>query len=117
MPPATAAADGRSSIDFASLRERLRAADTPAYWRSLEELAGTREFREALDQEFPAMANLLDSAVSRRTLLKVMAASLAMLVLNGCFYKEPQGTVVPYPNLPQDLVPCRPLYYTSAMPF
>lgn len=107
MPPATAAtaaaADARSNIHFASLRERLRAADAPTYWRSLEELAGTPEFREALDQEFPAMANLLDSGVSRRTLLKVMAASLAMLGLNGCFYKEPEGTVVPYPNPPQEL--------------
>src|SRR2546421_1344102 len=120
MPAAvttTAAADGRSNIDFASLRERLRVADAPAYWRSLEELAVTPEFREALDQEFPAMANLLDSGVSRRTLLKVMAASLAMLGLNGCFYKEPEGTVVPYPNPPQELVPGRPMYFATAMPF
>src|SRR5258706_6995925 len=63
------------------------------------------------------MANLLDSGVSRRTLLKVMAASLAMLGLNGCFYKEPEGTVVPYPNPPQELVPGRPMYFASAMPF
>ena len=89
----------------------------PSYWRSLEELAGTREFQEALHQEFPAAASLWDDGVSRRSFLKVMAASLALAGLNGCFYKKPQGEIVPATRSPEESIPGRPIYFATAMPF
>jgi MoCo/4Fe-4S cofactor protein with predicted Tat translocation signal len=50
------------------------------YWKSLDELAETSEFRTWVDKEFPEGAELLDN-VQRRGFLKTMAASLASQVL------------------------------------
>ena len=88
-------------------------------WRSLEELAGTKEFREAMEREFPAWASRWDDCdgVSRRKLLKIMGASLAMMGLSGCFYKRPQQKIVPYPNAPEEIVAGRPVFFATAMPF
>src|SRR2546421_9891669 len=48
-----------------------------AYWRSLDDLADTEEFRGFLEKEFPAGASELLSS-SRRTFMKLMGASLAL---------------------------------------
>ena len=55
-----------------------------SYWRSLDELAGTKEFKEWLQYEFPEGADLAPDAASRRTLLKLMGASLALAGLTAC---------------------------------
>src|SRR5215470_5208178 len=56
----------------------------PEYWRSLEELAGSEEFQEALHREFPKGASEWIDAVSRRGFLQVMAASLGLAGMTGC---------------------------------
>ncbi len=107
-------------LNAAELRRRLAESEGPAYWRSLEELAATPPFREAVAREFPSFPEKWSAAdgdpVSRRNLLKVMAASLALLGLNGCFYKKPQGTLVPYPKAPEETVPGRPVFFATTMP-
>src|SRR6202020_435301 len=42
----------RERIDFAVADDAARKTG-PEYWRSLEELAGTEDFQEALHREFP----------------------------------------------------------------
>jgi molybdopterin-containing oxidoreductase family iron-sulfur binding subunit len=106
-------------LDLRSLRLKVEAAQGKRYWRSLEEAADTPEFREALHREFPAAASEWAERSSRRDFLKVMGASLALagvIQAGGCT-KEPQERIVPYVRPPTNLVPGRPLYYASAMPF
>ena len=51
-------------------------------------------------------------SAQRRTLLKLMAASMA-LAGGGCS-RPPDETIVPYVQMPEKMVPGRPLYYASA---
>ncbi|HET8646633.1 MAG TPA: TAT-variant-translocated molybdopterin oxidoreductase, partial [Vicinamibacteria bacterium] len=53
-------------------------------WRSLEELAESDAFREALEREFPAQASEWDDPEGRRHFMKMMGASLALAGLAGC---------------------------------
>src|SRR5438067_2298427 len=92
-------------------------------WRSLDELAQTPEFREMIEREFPDAASEWDSeadaGASRRSFLKVMAASLALAgvgVAGGCT-KRPHEEIVPYVRQPEDLVPGRPLFFATAYTF
>jgi MoCo/4Fe-4S cofactor protein with predicted Tat translocation signal len=47
------------------------------YWRSLDELADTPEFKDWLHREFPQGASEFTDDVSRRHFLKIMSASFA----------------------------------------
>jgi MoCo/4Fe-4S cofactor protein with predicted Tat translocation signal len=87
-----------------------------AYWRSLDELADTPDFRDWLEREFPSGASrLLDS--SRRTFVKLMGASLALAgaaTLPGC--RRPDHKILPYSrNVPEEIIPGKPLYFASSM--
>ena len=109
-------------LDLNSVRERIdyaTAHDTaektgPQYWRSLEELAGTKEFQEALHREFPKGASEWLDTVSRRGFLKVMGASLGLAGMTGCV-KLPLEPIVPYVRQPENVIPGRPRYYATAM--
>jgi MoCo/4Fe-4S cofactor protein with predicted Tat translocation signal len=54
------------------------------YWRSLNELANTPEFHQWVHQEFPANATEMLDGSSRRTVLKLMAASFGLAGLAAC---------------------------------
>src|SRR5665213_1446228 len=54
------------------------------YWRSLNELADTPEFHQWVHQEFPANASEMLDGGSRRTVLKLMAASFGLAGLAAC---------------------------------
>ncbi|HWB53444.1 MAG TPA: TAT-variant-translocated molybdopterin oxidoreductase, partial [Tepidisphaeraceae bacterium] len=109
----------KPTLDISEIRQRLSHGQGDRYWRSLEELAETQEFREAIHQEFPTWADQWDDSdgVSRRHLLKIMGASLALMGLSGCFYKRPQGKLVPYPKAPNEIIPGRPTFFATTMPF
>ena len=68
---------------------------TPAtgrrYWRSLDQLAGSPEFKQWLEREFPQGASELNDPVSRRHFVKIMSASfmLAGLGLAGTGFEQP----------------------------
>ena len=47
------------------------------YWRSLEDVGDTEEFRSWMHREFPTNADVLDGE-DRRQFMKVMGASFAL---------------------------------------
>ena len=53
-----------------SIHERLASARGAEYWRCLEELADTEEFRELLQREYPRQASAWDESLDRRGFLK-----------------------------------------------
>lgn len=104
------------SLDLAAIREHLASARGPAYWRSLEELADTEEFQALLSREFPENASEWMDPVSRRGFLKLMGASFALAGLTACT-GQPDQRIVPYVKTPEEIVPGRPLFFATAMPF
>jgi MoCo/4Fe-4S cofactor protein with predicted Tat translocation signal len=102
-------------IDLSRLREKLAGKSSRHYWRSLEELAQTPEFRNYLEREFPSQLSVWEDTVGRRRFLQLMAASLALAGTTGCT-RGPQETIVPYVQAPEEFVPGKPLYYATAMP-
>ena len=83
------------------------------YWRSLEELADTPQFREWLYREFPENASEMADSPSRRTLLKLMAASFGLAGLTAC--RRPVEKILPAARGVEDYVPGNPLFYGTAM--
>jgi molybdopterin-containing oxidoreductase family iron-sulfur binding subunit len=108
---------GLSGVEGSRLEWRTRLDQTRgrAYWRSLEELAGTAEFNEFLHREFPENASEWLDPVGRRGFLKLMGASLALAGISACT-RQPEELVVPYVRQPEQIVPGKPLFYATAMP-
>jgi MoCo/4Fe-4S cofactor protein with predicted Tat translocation signal len=107
----------KGKLDLDSLRAQINEANEkagPEYWRSLEELAGSPAFQEALHREFPKGASEWVDSVSRRGFLKVMGASMALAGMTGCV-RLPLEPIVPYVRQPEDVVPGRPQFYATAM--
>lgn len=92
---------------------------TPMYWRSLEELNGDTDVLEAKQHEFQeGVTDDFDikemSGISRRRFLAVMGASAAF-TLTACKNYIDQGEVVPYNQMPEDVVLGRPNFYASTI--
>jgi MoCo/4Fe-4S cofactor protein with predicted Tat translocation signal len=104
------------STHIAALRTRLEGTRGREYWRSLEALAGTPEFRQYLHREFPENASEWLDPVGRRGFLKLMGASLALAGISACT-RQPDEMIVPYVRQPEELVPGKPLFFATAMPF
>ncbi len=83
------------------------------YWRSLEELADTAEFRAWVAREFPDGASEMLGGATRRHFLKIMGASFAMAGLAGC--RWPEEKIVPYARRPEGRNPGQPVQYATAM--
>jgi MoCo/4Fe-4S cofactor protein with predicted Tat translocation signal len=103
----------RERIDLAAAHD-VAEKTGPEYWRSLEELAGSDEFKEALHREFPKGASEWLDSVSRRGFLKVMGASLGLAGMTGCV-KLPLEPIVPYVRQPENVIPGRPMFYATAV--
>jgi MoCo/4Fe-4S cofactor protein with predicted Tat translocation signal len=103
-------------LTLAEVRAKLANQQGRKYWRSIDELANTPEFQEALEREFPQHVSEWLDPVSRRGFLKVMGASLALAGLAGCT-KQPDELIYPYVNAPEDLILGKPVYFASAFPF
>ncbi len=101
-------------LDLNAIRAKLQGASGPQYWRSLEAVAETPEFKEFLHREFPANASEFNDPVGRRNFLKLMSASLALAGVTGCTV-QPDELIVPYVRQPEELVPGKPLFYATAM--
>ncbi|MHC4421078.1 MAG: TAT-variant-translocated molybdopterin oxidoreductase [Planctomycetota bacterium] len=87
-----------------------------AWWRSLEELADTPQFRAQLEREFPAGAlEMLDSS-ERRSFLKIMGASLALagVGLPGC-RRWPKEEIAPFAHRPAGRVPGTTEHFATSM--
>jgi len=86
----------------------------PKYWRSLNQLADTPEFREFVSKEFPGGTEMLDGE-SRRNVLKLMAASFGLAGLAAC--RRPVEHVLPYAKGVEDLIPGQAYFYSTVMSF
>ncbi|MEN3334410.1 MAG: hypothetical protein V7641_3775 [Blastocatellia bacterium] len=113
---AAASAEPDSSITLATLRTRLSGKNGKAYWRSLEELAESEQFYEALHREFPENATEWNDPVGRRRFMRLMGASLALAGLTACT-KQPPENFAPYAKQPEEMTLGRPLFFATAMPF
>ncbi len=86
-------------------------------WRSLDEYAGTPEFRDFVEREFPAGASEL-ARESRRSFMKVMGAGLAIAgaaTVPGC--RRPAREIMTYAQtVPEEIIPGKPLYYATSLP-
>ena len=104
------------STDIQALRAKLDGTRGREYWRSLEAVAETSEFKEYLHREFPQNASEWLDPVGRRGFLKLMSASLALAGVTACT-RQPDEAIVPYVRQPEELIPGKPLFYATAMPF
>ena len=92
----------------------------PRYWRSLDELQDSPEFKTWVHREFPQGASELDG-VNRRHFLKIMSASFAAagIGLAGC--RRPEQYIAPYSRqegdtVPESAIPGIPVHYTTSFP-
>ena len=87
------------------------------YWRSLDELADSKDFRKMVENEFPShlqtgLPKVL-SPVSRRQFLKVMGASMALMGIAGC--RWPSEEIVPFASRPRNMDPGVPKLYATSV--
>jgi molybdopterin-containing oxidoreductase family iron-sulfur binding subunit len=95
------------------LGARLAGLTGPTYWRGLEELADTEEFRDFLHREFPRQASEWTDSLSRRQFLNVMGASLALAGLSACT-RNPVEKIVPHVKAPEGFMPGKSYFYATA---
>src|SRR5438876_721966 len=103
----------KDKLDLVQVQADIEKKNSPEFWRSLEELAGSAEFREMMHREFPKGASEWVDSVSRRGCFKLMGASMALAGMTACT-KQPFEPIVPYVRQPEELVPGRPLFYATA---
>jgi molybdopterin-containing oxidoreductase family iron-sulfur binding subunit len=113
IKPARAPAEAVEAV-----RKQLQESKGPRFWRTLEEVSCREEaaFSELLEREFPRQHSEWIDPVSRRGFLKLAGASLAMAGLAGCT-KQPLEQILPYVRQPEELIPGKPIFYATAMPF
>ncbi len=113
--PSTASKTSAEPARAETSARDLSAATGKAFWRSIDDLVGTREFKDFVQREFPAFASeLLDG--SRRHFMRVMGASLALAgvaALPGC--RRPDHKILAYAKDPESIIPGKPLYYATSM--
>ncbi|MCG8606628.1 TAT-variant-translocated molybdopterin oxidoreductase [bacterium] len=98
---------------LSKVRDRLSSVRGREYWRSLDELAQTEEFKRLVQNEFPQNAALWDASVDRRSFLKFMGASLALAGLGACT-RQPTEKIIPYVKQPEQIIPGKPLFFATA---
>lgn len=105
-------------LNQAAMQQQLNLqAGSKTFWRSLEELAQQPEFLEQLADEFPRQMRAGGFHTDRRTVLKLMGATLVMAGLTSCTPQPPRERIVPYVNAPEELLQGRPLFFATAMPW
>src|ERR1044071_5880676 len=102
-------------LDWDLIRKKLAAEKKEDYWRSLDQLAETPEFKRFVEREFPEQASEWTDALSRRHFLQLMAASIALAGWSGCTQRQPNEKIVPYLAQPEEVVLGKPLFYATAM--
>jgi MoCo/4Fe-4S cofactor protein with predicted Tat translocation signal len=106
--------------------------ERPDYYRSLEQMADTPEFRAFAAEEFPGFANVYESlgeaeprdddphaaALNRRRFLALSAAALGMAGLVGC--RRPDIQILPFAVVPDEqighVVHGKPTFYATSIP-
>lgn len=83
------------------------------YWRSLNELQDTPEFREFLQREFPVAASEFPKGMSRRRWMQLMGASLALGGLTGCRWEAEK--IAPFAMRPENRIPGESEYFATSV--
>ena len=105
-----------SDLKISEIRKRLEDAQGPTYWRSLDELADTDEFRAFMAKEFPREAAPLENSLDRRGFMKLLGASMALAGLTSCVRPvKPNEKIVPYVKAPEEIIPGKPLFFATAV--
>src|SRR5262245_23363012 len=100
--------------DIEALRAKLADTRGREYWRSLEAVAETPEFKDFLHREFPQNASEWLDPVGRRGFLKLMGGSLA-LAGGGACTRQPDEELVPYVRQSDEPGPDKPASYVTRM--
>ena len=105
-------------MNLKSQISNLKPNDGRRYWRSLDELADTPEFKEWLHREFPQGASEFEDGVSRRHFMKIMSASFALagLGIMGAGCRRPEEKLEPFGQQPENYTFGEPEFYATAMP-
>jgi molybdopterin-containing oxidoreductase family iron-sulfur binding subunit len=88
------------------------ANDGRHWWRDLDELLDTPEFRDQLTREFPAGAAEF-GGMSRRSFVRLLGASVALAGVGGCF-ERPREKILPYVHSPREAAPERARHYATS---
>jgi molybdopterin-containing oxidoreductase family iron-sulfur binding subunit len=91
----------------------MKSIQNKDYWRSLNQLAGTPEFKEFLEREFPQGASEFKNSLNRRRFLTLMGASMALAGLTSC--RRPVEKIIPYVKAPEEIIPGIPKDYATTM--
>ena len=103
-------------INIAKIRERLANSQGETYWRSLDALADTDEFRTFMHKEFPREAAPLEDSLDRRDFMKLLGASMALAGLTSCVRPvKPHEKIMPYVRAPEEIIPGKPLFFATAI--
>jgi molybdopterin-containing oxidoreductase family iron-sulfur binding subunit len=89
------------------------------YWRSLDELADTPDFKDWLHREFPVGASeMVEDGTSRRNFLKLMSASFAFagIATLGAGCRRPEEKLEPFGKQPENYTFGEAQYFATAMP-
>ena len=70
---------------------------------------------QEIEQEQFSEEGIEISGASRRRFLSLMAGSMALAGLTGCT-RQPEETIMPYVDPPENVIPGRPKYYATAAP-
>ncbi len=108
------AVEAKSQLDLKTVREKLALGKGQGYWRSLEELASREDFHDLMQREFPHGAPRDMNPLTRREFVRLMGASLALAGLAGCAF-QPAEKILPYTEMPENIVPGKPLFYATVM--
>jgi len=95
------------------LREKLKGRTGRHFWRTLEELSDTAAFRDFAKERFPSLTL---RGIDRRSLLKIMGASLALAGLSAC-KGEADEDAFPYVTVPEGVTPGIARFYATAVTF
>lgn len=102
-------------MELSTLREKLAQKKGPTFWKSLEEVAETTEFKAYLEQEYPNGVVDFEDPTGRREFLKLMGFSLVMSFLSGCT-KKAHEKIIPYVKDPKGVIPGKPQYFATSYP-
>jgi molybdopterin-containing oxidoreductase family iron-sulfur binding subunit len=99
-------------------KQSTAATNGRRYWRSLDELADTPEFKDWLHREFPSNASELEDGQSRRQFIKLMSASFALagVATLGAGCRRPEEHLEPFGKQPENYTYGDPQYFATAMP-
>jgi molybdopterin-containing oxidoreductase family iron-sulfur binding subunit len=86
-------------------------------WRSLNEYEGGERFEDQLKRAHPAQTQKVFDPPQRREFLKLMGASLALAGVSVSCTKQPEEKIVPWAKSPEQLVPGKPVYFATTMPW